>query len=112
MVTQPPPEPGIGALIGQLTTDARAYAVAELAIYRAKASAWIGEAKFVAMFGVSALVLANAAIIALFVGLLLTLTPRVGPGWATVIVVGGTLALAGLLGWLALRHVRKMSGGK
>ena len=109
-MTQPPPEPSIGTLVGTLVEDGRAYALAEVATYRAKAMAWLGEAKFVAIFGVSALVLANCAIIALFVGLLLTLAPRVGPGWATVIVVGGTLAIAGLLGWFALRHVRKMSG--
>ena len=112
MLTQPPPEEGIGALVGQAVSDARAYALAEIAVYRAKAMAWLGEAKFVAIFGISALVLANCAIIALFVGLLLTLAPRVGPGWATVIVVGGTLALVGLLGCLALRHIRKMSAGK
>lgn len=112
MVTPPPPEDSIGTLIGQSVQDARAYALAEVAVYRAKAMAWLGEAKFVAIFGVSALVLVNCAIIALFVGLLLTLAPRVGPGWATVIVVGGTSAIAGLLGWFALRHVRKMSAGK
>jgi hypothetical protein len=111
MVTQPPPEPGIGALAGNLVEDGRAYAMAEVAVYRAKAVAWLGEAKFVAIFGAAALVLVNAAIIALLVGLLLTLAPRVGPGWATVIVVGGTLVLAGLLGWFALRHIRKMSAG-
>ncbi|MEN2785462.1 phage holin family protein [Sphingomonas qilianensis] len=112
MMTQPPPEPSIGALAGDLVADARAYALAEVAVYRAKATVWLGEAKFVAIFGVSALVLANAAVIALFVGLLLTLAPRVGPGWATVIVVGGTLVLVALLGWLALRRVRKMSAAK
>lgn len=112
MVTSPPPEDSIGALIGQLVADARGYAMAELAIYRAKATAWLGEAKFVAIYAVVAIVLANAAIIALFVGLLLTLAPRVGPGWATVIVVGGTLALVGLLGWLALRHIRKLGAPK
>ncbi|MEG3086507.1 phage holin family protein [Sphingomonas sp. PB4P5] len=112
MVTQPPPEESIGTLVGNVVEDGRAYALAELAIYRAKAMAWLGQAKFVALFGVSALLLANCAIIALFVGLLLTLAPRVGPGWATMIVVGGTLAFAGLLGWLALRHIRKMGAAK
>jgi hypothetical protein len=111
MVTPSPPEPSIGSLVATLAEDGRAYALAEVATYRAKAMAWLGEAKFVAIFGFSALLLVNGAIIALFVGLLLTLVPRVGPGWATVIVVGGTLVLAGLFGWLALRHVRKMSVG-
>ena len=53
---------------------------------------------------ICALLLVNAAAIGLIVGLVMTLMPLVGPGLATLIVVVVALAIAGLFGWLALKH--------
>lgn len=107
-----PPDEGIGALVTRVVDDAKAFVAAEIALYRAKAMVWVGTIKVVAILGVTALVLVNAAVIALLVGLILTLQPLVGAGWATLIVVLATLAVAGLLGWLAASRIGRMSAGK
>jgi hypothetical protein len=101
----------IGALVSRLVADARAVVTAEITLYRAKSVSWLAQAKTIAIFGVTALILVNAAIIALLVGLILTIQTLVGPGWATAIVVLGTLVIAGLLGWLASGRVSKLLAG-
>lgn len=104
-----PQDESLGALITRVVDDAKAYVGAEIALYRAKAMVWVGTIKIVAILGITALVLVNAAVIALLVGLILTLQTLVGPGWATLIVVAVTLAIAGLLGWLAAGRIGKMT---
>lgn len=111
MVDQPPSE-SIGELLGQLAEDAKEAAGAEVALFRAKMLDRIGEVKLVAIYGVVALLLVNAAVIALIVGLLFIAQHYLGPIWATIIVVLGTLAVAGLFGWLAARHVGKLGSKK
>ena len=108
----PPPDARIGALASRLIDDGKEFLQAEIALYRVQFSRWTGQAKFVAIYGIVALLLVNAAVIALFVGLLLSLQTIIGPGWATVAVVLGTLALAGLFGWLAYGRVRKLIAGE
>ena len=72
-----------------------------------------GEAKNGLILGIAALVIALSTVTALLVGLILTLATLVGPGFATLIVLVGALAIAGLLGWLAYRHIaRMMEAGK
>lgn len=61
-----------------------------------------------ALLGVTACLLALAAMVALLVGLILILQPLLGSGWAVVAVVGAALAVAGLLGWLAARRAAAM----
>jgi hypothetical protein len=95
---------GIGALAARALADGRAYAEAELGYWRALALDRLADVKAAAALGIAALLLVNAAAIALIVGLLMALTPLVGPLLATLIVVLITLALAGLLGWLATRY--------
>ena len=107
-----PPSESIGELLGRLVEDTRETASAEIALYRARLVDWIGQAKLIAIYGVVALLLLNAAVIALFVGLLLIAQYYLGPICATVIVVLGTLAVACLFGWLALRHVRLLGAKK
>lgn len=110
-MTQPARQESISELLSRLVSDVKAVAATEVALYRAKSASWLGQAKMIAIFGVAALILANAAIIALLVGLILTIQTLVGPGWATVIVVLGTLVIAGLLGWLASGRVGKLLAG-
>lgn len=103
---------GIGELIGQLTEDAKDYARAEVDYVKAVAQAKVAEVKGAAIAAVLALALALAAAIGLIVGAILTLATLVGPGWATLIVVGISLVIAALLGWAAARGIRKALGAQ
>lgn len=89
---------GVGELVSRLVTEGRALAQAEVEPLKAKANERIGAYKRAGLFFVIAAVLALAALIALLVGLELTLAPLVGPGGATAIVVGVTLVVALILG--------------
>lgn len=102
---------GIGELIGQLTEDAKDYARAEVDYYKTLAQAKVTEVKGPAIAAALALALALAAAIGLIVGAILTLATLVGPGWATLIVVGASLVVAGLLGWAAARGFQRAMGG-
>jgi hypothetical protein len=99
-------EDGIGTLIGRLVEDAKAFARAEIAVYRAQAMKLVADYRTAAVLCVVALVLAHAAAIALLVGIILCIAAALGPIWATVITIGGTLVVAGLLVWIALSMIR------
>ncbi len=86
------------AMVSRLVGETRALAGAEIAVYKARFGITLAAYKTAAMFFAVAGVLALAALIALLVGLIMTLTPVVGPGLATVIVVGVVLILAVILG--------------
>lgn len=102
---------GLGELLSRLTGDGKAYVRAEIAYYKALAADKGGKAGIAAAYGAGALVLALAGLIALLVGLILTLTPLTGPGVATLIVVGVTFALAAILAMLARGKARAIGGG-
>ena len=112
MLPDIPSEESIGGLLARLVADTRAFVQAQIALYKAQASSWIAKARTIAIFGVIALIFVHMAIVTLFIGLLLTLAPRVGPGWATVIVVGGTLVVAIVFGWLAYRKIGTLGADK
>lgn len=103
-----PEEKSIGDLLQQLVEDGRAYADAEIGYYRTLLRAKLRDARAMLWMGAVALVLAQAAAVALVVGLVFTLSPLVGPGFATLIVVLAFLAIAGLMGWLAWTHVKRI----
>lgn len=88
----------LSTLVGRLTGDAREVARAEIALTKAKLGDSVSRYKTAAIFFAAAGVLALAALIALLVGLIATLATLVGPGWATLIVVGATLLIAVTLG--------------
>lgn len=104
-------EEGLGTLILRLRDDVVAYAHAQVDVYKAEARSRAAPAKSGAVLGVAALVLALSAVTALLVGLIFTLATLVGPGGATAIVVIATLAVAGLLGWLAAKRFGVAFGG-
>lgn len=89
---------GIGTLIHRAVDNARELALAEVALVKAKVSERVGAYESAAIFFGIAGVLALAALIALLVGLIMTIATLVGPGWATVIVVGVTLVIAVVFG--------------
>lgn len=98
----------IGEIVNQLVDDGKRYARAEIALCRARALDKARPLKIAAILGGIALVLAFSSIAALLFGLILALAPLTGALGATVIVIGGALALAGLLGHLAIQKVREV----
>lgn len=84
-------------LVARLTADARELAQAEIGLARAKVSDSIARYRNAAIFFAIAGVLSLAALIALLVGLIETLATLVGPGFATLIVVGVVFVIAGIL---------------
>lgn len=91
-------EQSFAQLVQQLADDAREVAGAELELQKAKLAGRVARYKTAAIFFAVAGTLALAALIALLVGLIMTLTPVVGPGIATLIVIGAVLTLAAVLG--------------
>ncbi len=87
----------VASLMTRLVDDTRSLAGAEVALYKAKLGERTSAYKNAAIFFAAAGVLALAALIALLVGLIMTLATLVGPGFATAIVVVVVLALAGVL---------------
>jgi hypothetical protein len=87
----------IGELFTRLAHDARDAAIAEVDLIKVRASTTIGRYRGAAIYFAAAGVLALAALIALLIGLIMTLTPHVGPGFATLIVIGTVAVLAGVL---------------
>jgi len=85
------------ALVSQLVDDGRSFVAAEIDLVKARASDKVTRYRNAAIFFAVAGVLALAALIALLVGLVMTLTPLTGPLGATLIVVGAVLVIAGIL---------------
>ncbi|MHA6723051.1 phage holin family protein [Sphingomonas sp. RS2018] len=102
---------GIGATVAQVAEDAKAYAAAQVELYKTVARVRIRAGKSGIVFGVLAAVLAIAAFGALLVGLILSLATLIGPLGATGVVVIATLAIAGVLGWLAGKQLSAAFGG-
>jgi hypothetical protein len=106
-----PPEPGeerpVGELVHQLVEDGKAYAQAELGLVKAiagqKASALALPA---ALFAIAFLLL-QAGVNALGVGVLLAIEPALGPLLAGVIAFLIFGALAGGLGWWAMKRINR-----
>jgi len=88
---------GVSGLVSQLTDDAKEFARAEVALQKAKVGEAVGRYKNAVIFFAVAGVLALAGLIALLVGLIETLATKVGPGLATLIVVGIVFTTAGVL---------------
>ncbi len=93
---------GVADLVGQLTQDARAVLSAEIAVQKARVTGRVTVYKAAAVNFAIAGVLGLATLIASLCGLIMTLTPRVGPGFATLIVVG---VMACVIGIFAMKGV-------
>ena len=91
-------EDSVATLVGRLVDDSRSVVSAEVALYKAKAGERIAAYKSAVLFFAIAAVLALAALVALLVGLILSLATLVGPLGATAIVVGVVLVIAAILG--------------
>lgn len=102
---------GVGDAIVQVAKDARAYALAQVDVAKAVASARLRAAKFGLILGVAAVFLAGSALTALLVGLILALSTLTGPLLATAIVTVAVLAIAGVLGTMAASRLSRAFGG-
>lgn len=87
----------VATLMTRLVDDTRSLASAEIALYKARLGERTSAYKNAAIFFAAAGVLALAALIALLVGLILSIATLVGPGFATAIVVGVVFVIAGIL---------------
>ena len=100
----------IGHLFSRLIDDAERFVRAEINLYRAQAFARIGEAKLALLLGATAFLLAQSALIAMLVGLVLVVRMEVhSAAWATVIVVGGALIVAGIMVAIAVAKIKKIT---
>ena len=101
----------LGTLVVRLVDDAKAYARAEVGVWKAVASARSSDAVMAIAFGAGAVAFALAALTALLVGLILLLRLWIGIGGATAVVVVAALLLAGVLGMMAQSRFRKVTSG-
>lgn len=102
---------GISALIGRLVEDGKAYARAEARYVKTLAGERLREAKTGVIFFVAGLVLLHGALIALFVGAVLSLAMLVGPFWSMVIVVLVASIAGGILAKIGLSHFQRVKDG-
>jgi Putative Actinobacterial Holin-X, holin superfamily III len=97
---------GIPQLLGQLANDTSDFARAEIAFLRATA----GERASYAMPGIIMVAvgtaLASGAVVALLVGLVIWFAPMIGPGWAILASIGGSLIVATILFRLGTTRLR------
>jgi len=100
--------PTIAALFQQLVDDGRALVRAELRLYRAEAGRRALSGGLAAGLIIGALTLAQGALIALLIGIMLALAPHIGPLRAVAAVSGGALVICALLVWLGLRQINRM----
>lgn len=91
-------EDGVAALVGRLVDDGRSVVAAEIALYKAKAAERVDAYRSATIFFAIAGVLALAGLIALLVGLILSLATLIGPLGGTAIVVGIVFVLAAVFG--------------
>ncbi|MET0249169.1 MAG: hypothetical protein ABW164_05520 [Sphingobium sp.] len=99
---------GVRATISRFVADGRAYAQAEAERQKLRATIVMGGVRDALIFGVVALLLAVAAVIAFLVGLIITLTPLIGPLGATATVVIVTFAIVAILLVLAKKRIVRM----
>lgn len=95
--------------VRKLVSDGRTLLEAELAYQKSRAALAGRTAKSMAGWIALALSLLFFALMALVMGLLLTLAPLVGGLGATLLVMAALLVAAGLSGWVAARRWQAMS---
>jgi Putative Actinobacterial Holin-X, holin superfamily III len=106
---EPPAQPHdqpVGELISRAIEDGKAYARAELNVVKAIVEEKVSAVKAPAIALVAALLFAQAAIIAVALGVTMALATLVGPLLAGVIGLALFVGLAGGLAWWAVNKAR------
>ena len=88
---------GVGALLGRLVGDTRDLARAEIDLAKARVAERVVSYRTALILFAVAGVLALTALIALLVGMIMTLATLTGPGLATALVTLGVFVIAGVL---------------
>ena len=101
----PPP---LGDLFRQLINDVSAWLDAEKNVYGVQARLTRRTVGWVALYALGAVVIAQGAMIALVVGVLLTLVPVMGAGWATVVIVASCSLATALFIWAIRLKLRSL----
>jgi len=97
----------IGELFGKLIDEGKAYAKAELGLVKASAEAKADLAKKPALVGAVALLFLIAGVVVLCMTLALALATLVGPLAGGLIATAITFAVAGGLGYWAIKELEK-----
>jgi Putative Actinobacterial Holin-X, holin superfamily III len=100
--------PSFGDLFRQLIADITAYFDAERQVYGVQVKLTRRSMGWIALFALAAVVIAQGAMIALVVGLLLVFVPMIGAGWATTVVVLACSIFAALFLWLIRFKLRSV----
>lgn len=106
MADQTPDDDSIAALFSRLIEDVEQFVRAELRLYRAKLLARTQGARGAILMILISFLLAQSAVVALLVGLIAILAGPLGAIGATLVVIGGAIGIAGLLGYLAFTRIR------
>ncbi len=102
-----PPERPIGELVHELIENGKAYARAELDLYKAIAAAKGKALALPAAMFATAFICALAAVTALAVGIVIALETYIGPlaaGFVGMLIFAG---VAGLLGWYGAKCLKR-----
>lgn len=106
-IPRPHDERPVGELVHDLIEEGKAYAKAEVALYKALGSAKAKGLAMPAVLGLSALLILQGAINVLGVGALLGLAVLIGPVLAGLIVFLVMAGIAGGLAWWAVSKLRE-----
>src|SRR5215204_3184727 len=98
----------IGELFGKLIDEGKAYARAELGLAKASAEAKADAAKKPALLGAGALLFLIAGVVVLCMTLVLALATLVGPLAGGLIAALVTFAIAGGLGYWAIKELERL----
>ena len=88
--------------------DVRALVRAEMAYFRSRIDYSRHVMKWSFRFGAISAFAFSGAAIALVMGLIMTLSPHIGPGWATLVVTLGFVIIGSVFGVQARKWVRKV----
>jgi Putative Actinobacterial Holin-X, holin superfamily III len=101
-------EPSAGEQVSLVLEDVRALVRAELRYYQSRLDYSRYVMKWSFRFGAVAAFAFGAAAIGLVTGLVMTLAPLIGPGWATLVVTLGFILIGAIAGYQARTWVRKV----
>ncbi|ODU21492.1 MAG: hypothetical protein ABS87_06595 [Sphingomonas sp. SCN 67-18] len=97
----------IADLLVRLVDETDDFVRAELGLFRAQALRRLTRSRGALAMALIGIVIVQASVIALLVGLIFALAPHVGPLAATLIVLAVALGIAGMLIATAWRQIRE-----
>lgn len=102
------PEVSAAAQVSLVLEDVRALVRAELRYFQSRLDYSRHVMRMSFRFSAVAAFAFSGAAIALVIGLLMTLAPHIGPGWATLVVTLGFMLIGAIAGFQARKWVRKV----